>query len=198
MPDLGAIGDDSLGGSGSGGWLGGGVSVENSIPDSELTVGAGGMENSLGGDGSGVVFAGKSLSYSSGSGAVLGISESGGSIISVSISSGGSKGTGSLLGSGLSNSGASAQTRGTASGTGSTGGLSSAAATIAYLSVGTMAGESISLSSSSAALSSTAPPAMTIYHRVSPWQPITARQDFAGGKFWQRRVSGIQSRVRQR
>lgn len=63
---------------------------------------------------------------------------------------------------------------------------------------GTMAGDELSASTSSALLSTPGPPPGAIVYRViSPRQPTTRQEVFATGKFWQRRVSACQERVRQ-
>jgi hypothetical protein len=78
---------------------------------------------------------------------------------------------------------------------GKTFGLSSSSAALVWYNQ--LGGSTFGESCSSAALSTVAPPSGAgLIFRVSPQQPITRRQDYAGGKFWQRRVSARQSTVR--
>jgi hypothetical protein len=68
----------------------------------------------------------------------------------------------------------------------------------AILAVGDLAALCESISSAAAALSGsiTPPPGITTIFIVSARQPTTRRQDYAGGKFWQRRVSAHEQTVR--
>jgi hypothetical protein len=63
--------------------------------------------------------------------------------------------------------------------------------------LGVLAGKTESISLSSAQLGTFVPPSgpLTIFI-VSPQQPVTRRQDYVGGKFWQRRVGPGEQTIR--
>jgi hypothetical protein len=85
---------------------------------------------------------------------------------------------------------------GTAALAGATQGISSASAMMGGTGV-LAAQESGSMSGSSAALGAPPVPTVLVWRRATPWQPTTRTEDYAGFRFWQRRLSGRQPRNRR-